>query len=109
MNGKQRRMVVWVGFGCLFLIIFFVGSTAMRSRTAPPTATRGAKVLNIEGDMLQKSKVMESQKDIADRDSKVAELQKQLDEITKEKAGQQQSPSQQPFRNRRYLDNHIQL
>lgn len=99
MNGKQRRMVVWVGFGCLFLIIFFVGSTAMRSRTAPPTTTRGAKVLNIEGDMLQKSKVMESQKDIADRDSKVAELQKQLDEITKEKAGLslQQIPSQQPL------------
>lgn len=99
MSGKQRRLVVWVGGGCLFLIIFFVGSTAMRSRTAPPTATKGAKVLNIESDLLQKSKVLESQKDIADRDSKVAELQKQLDEITKEKAGQplQQSSSQQPF------------
>ena len=97
MNGKQRRLAAWVGGGCLFLIIFFVGSTAMRSGTVPLTTVKGGKVLNIESDLLQKSKVLESQKDIADRDSKVAELQKQLDEITKEKAGQQQSPSQQPF------------
>lgn len=99
MNGKQRRLVAWVGGGCLFLIIFFVGSTAMRSGTVPLTTAKGGKVLNIESDLLQKSKVLESQKDIADRDNKVAELQKKLDEITKEKAGQslQQIPSQQPF------------
>ena len=99
MNGKQRRLAAWVGGGCLFLIIFFVGSTAMRSGTVPLTTVKGGKVLNIESDLLQKSKVLESQKDIADRDSKVAELQKQLDEITKEKAGLslQQIPSQQPL------------
>lgn len=85
MNGRQRRLVVWFGGGCVFLIIFFIGSTAMKSNAPIQTAPKGAHVLNIENDMLAKSKAMESQKDVAERDSKVVELTKKLDEITKEK------------------------
>ena len=102
MNGKQRQLAVWVGGGSLLLIIFVIGGTVMRSKTPPVSLAKGARVLNIEGDMLAKSKVLESQKDVAERDNKVAELQKKLDEITKEKNGQaaanpQQNPSQQPL------------
>ena len=88
MNGKQRRLAVWIGGGCLFLIFFFIGSTVMNRNTPPQSMPKDAHVLNIEGDMLVKSKAMENLKVVADRDSKVAELTKQLDEITKEKSSQ---------------------
>jgi conjugal transfer pilus assembly protein TraB len=102
MNGKQRRLVVWIGGSCLFLIIFFIGSTVMNRNTPQQSMPKDAHVLNIEGDMLAKSKAMENLKVVADRDSKVAELTKQLDEITREKssqtaASQQQNNSNQPL------------
>ena len=43
--------------------------------------------MSIEPKLLEKSQFLESQKEIAKRDDKVAELQKKLDEITREKKG----------------------
>jgi conjugal transfer pilus assembly protein TraB len=89
LSGNQRRLVVWLGGGCVFLAIFFLGNMAM-NRGKTPLLVKSARQspLDIEPKLLEKSQYLESQKEISKRDDKVAELQKKLDEITREKSGQ---------------------
>ncbi|GAM08409.1 protein TraB [Geobacter sp. OR-1] len=95
LNGNQRRLVVWIGGGCAFLAVFFFGNMAM-NRGKNQLPAKGAKqtTLDIEPKLLEKSQFLESQKEISKRDDKVAELQKRLDEITREKSGQVVTPPQ---------------
>lgn len=95
LNGSQRRLVVWVGGGSVFLAVFFFGNMAMNRGKAPqpPKSARQA-TLDIEPKLLEKSQYLESRKEISNRDDKVAELQKKLDEITREKNAQVMAPPQ---------------
>ncbi|MBI5655544.1 MAG: conjugal transfer protein TraB [Geobacter sp.] len=89
LNGNQRRLVVWIGGGCAFLAVFFFGNMAMnRGKNQLPAKSAKQTTLDIEPKLLEKSQFLESQKEISKRDDKVAELQKRLDEITREKSGQ---------------------
>ena len=89
LNGRQRRLIVWVGGGCVFLALFFLGNMAMnRGKATLPVKSVKQNTLDIEPKLLEKSQILESQKEISKRDDKVAELQKKLDEITHEKNGQ---------------------
>jgi conjugal transfer pilus assembly protein TraB len=89
LSGNQRRKAVWGGAACAFLAAFFFGNMAM-NRGGNPLPAKSAKqtTLDIEPKLLEKSQFLESQKEISKRDDKVAELQKKLDEITREKSGQ---------------------
>jgi conjugal transfer pilus assembly protein TraB len=89
LNGNQRRLVVWIGGGCAFLAVFFFGNMAMnRGKNQLPAKSAKQTTLDIEPKLLEKSQFLESQKEISKRDDKVAELQKRLDDITREKSGQ---------------------
>jgi conjugal transfer pilus assembly protein TraB len=89
LNGSQRRLVVWGGGGFAFLAVFFFGNMAM-NRGKEPLLEKTVKqtTLDIESNLLKKSQFLESQKEISLRDEKLLELQKKLDEITREKSGQ---------------------
>jgi conjugal transfer pilus assembly protein TraB len=88
LTGNQRRLLVWGGGVAIFALTFMLGSMAM-NRGKSPQPVRSAKQapLSIEPKLLEKSQYLESQKEIAKRDDKVAELQQKLDEITREKKG----------------------
>ncbi|AJY68410.1 conjugal transfer protein TraB [Geobacter sulfurreducens] len=88
LTGNQRRLLVWGGGVAIFGLTFVLGSMAM-NRGKSPQPVRSAKQapLSIEPKLLEKSQYLESQKEIAKRDDKVAELQQKLDEITREKKG----------------------
>ena len=97
LNGNQRRLIVWVGGGGAFIAVFFFGNMAI-NRGKTPLLEKSAKQapLSIEPKLLEKSQFLESQKEISKRDDKVAELQKKLDEITREKSGQAVTPQPLP-------------
>ncbi|MDD2736733.1 MAG: TrbI/VirB10 family protein [Desulfuromonadaceae bacterium] len=89
LNGNQRRLIVWVGGGCAFLAVYFLGNMAMNSgKNQLPAKSAKQTTLDIEPKLLEKSQFLESQKEISKRDDKLVELQKKLDEITREKSGQ---------------------
>ena len=58
-----------------------------RGKSTLPVKSAKHTTLDIEPKLLEKSQFLESQKEIAKRDDKVAELQQKLDEITREKKG----------------------
>lgn len=88
LTGKQRRILVWTGGVAIFALTFMLGSMAMnRGRSSQPVRSAKQAPLSIEPKLLEKSQYLESQKEIAKRDDKVAELQQKLDEITREKKG----------------------
>lgn len=89
LNGNQRRLVVWVGGGAVFIAVFFFGNMAMnRGKNPLPAKSAKQSTLDIEPKLLEKSQFLESQKEISKRDDQLIELQKKLDEITREKSGQ---------------------
>lgn len=98
LTGNQRRLLVWSGGVALFVLTFMLGSMAMsRGKSSQPVRTAKQTPLSIEPKLLEKSQYLESQKEIAKRDDKVAELQQKLDEITREKKGDTPSaPMLQP-------------
>jgi len=88
LTGNQRRFLVWGGGIAIFTLTFMLGSMAMnRGKSAQPVRSAKQGPLSIEPKLLEKSQYLESQKEIAKRDDKVAELQQKLDEITREKKG----------------------
>ena len=95
LSGNQRRNVVWSGAVCAFLTVYFLGSMAMnRGKSALPVKSAKQTTLDIEPKLLEKSQFLESQKEIAKRDDKLAALQQKLDEITREKKGEVVVPPQ---------------
>ncbi|BCS51795.1 TraB/VirB10 family protein [Geobacter sp. SVR] len=88
LSGSQRRNLAWCAAGCILVTVFAIGYYAM-NRGKDSVSIKSAKQapLSIEPKLLEKSQFLESQKEIAKRDDKVAELQKKLDEITREKKG----------------------
>lgn len=93
LNGNQRRLIVWVGGGSAFIAVFFFGNMAINMGKTPLLEKSAKQApLNIEPKLLEKSQFLESQKEISKRDDKLAELQKKLDEITREKSGQAVAP-----------------
>ena len=53
LNGNQRRLVVWVGGGCIFLAAFFSGNMAMnRGKNPLPTKSAKQTTLDIEPKLL---------------------------------------------------------
>jgi len=98
LTGNQRRLLVWSGGVALFALSFMLGSMAMsRGKSSQPVRSAKQAPLSIEPKLLEKSQYLESQKEIAKRDDKVAELQQKLDEITREKKGDTSSaPMLQP-------------
>lgn len=88
LSGSKRKNLAWCIAGSILVLVFTVGYFAM-NRGKDPAILRSSKQapLNIEPKLLEKSQFLESQKEIAKRDDKVAELQKKLDEITREKKG----------------------
>lgn len=89
LSGSKRRNLAWCIVGCVLVLVFTFGYIAM-GRDKTPSVSRNVKQvpLSIEPKLLEKSQYLESQKEIAKRDDKVAELQKKLDEITREKKGE---------------------
>jgi len=88
LTGNQRRILVWTGGVAIFALTFMLGSMAMnRGKSSQPVRSAKQAPLSIEPKLLEKSQYLESQKEIAKRDDKVAELQQKLDEITREKKG----------------------
>jgi len=86
LTGNQRRLLVWGGGVAIFALTFMLGSMAMnRGKSSQPMRSAKQAPLSIEPKLLEKSQYLESQKEIAKRDDKVAELQQKLDEITREK------------------------
>jgi len=78
--------LVWGGGVAIFGLTFVLGSMAMnRGKSSQPVRSTKQAPLSIEPKLLEKSQYLESQKEIAKRDDKVAELQQKLDEITREK------------------------
>lgn len=95
LSGNQRRNVVWGGAVCAFIAVYFVGSMVMnRGKSTLPVKSAKQITLDIEPKLLEKSQFLESQKEIAKRDERVAELQQKLDEITREKKGEVLVPAQ---------------
>jgi len=95
LSGTQRRYVVWGGAVCAFIAVYFIGSMVMnRGKSVLPMKSAKHTTLDIEPKLLEKSQFLESQKEIAKRDDKVAELQQKLDEITREKKGDVMPPAQ---------------
>ncbi|MFZ4857734.1 MAG: TraB/VirB10 family protein [Desulfuromonadaceae bacterium] len=93
LSGNQRRNVVWGGAVCAFIAVYSVGSMVMnRGKSALPVKSAKHATLDIEPKLLEKSQFLESQKEIAKRDDKVAELQQKLNEITREKKGEMMAP-----------------
>lgn len=89
LGGGKRKNLVWCLTGSMLVFVFAVGYFAMSRGKDPATSISPKQVpLNIEPKLLEKSQFLESQKEIAKRDDKVAELQKKLDEITREKRGE---------------------
>ena len=88
LSGSQRRNLVWCAAGCILVTVFAIGYYVMNSgKDSVPTKSAKQTPLSIEPKLLEKSQFLESQKEIAKRDEKVAELTKKLDEITREKKG----------------------
>ncbi|MRR59028.1 MAG: conjugal transfer protein TraB [Deltaproteobacteria bacterium] len=88
LTGNQRRILVWTGGVAIFALTFMLGSMAMnRGKSSQTVRSVKQAPLSIEPKLLEKSQYLESQKEIAKRDDKVAELQQKLDEITREKKG----------------------
>jgi len=98
LTGNQRRLLVWGGGVAIFALTFVLGSMAMnRGKSLQPVRSAKQAPLSIEPKLLEKSQYLESQKEIAKRDDKVAELQQKLDEITREKKGDTSAvPAMQP-------------
>lgn len=98
LTGNQRRLLVWGGGIVIFALTFMLGSMAMnRGKSSLPVRSAKQAPLSIEPKLLEKSQYLESQKEIAKRDDKVAELQQKLDEITREKKGDMSAaPVMQP-------------
>ncbi|MBT1077247.1 TraB/VirB10 family protein [Geobacter grbiciae] len=98
LTGNQRRILVWTGGVAIFALTFVLGSMAMnRGKSSQPVRSAKQAPLSIEPKLLEKSQYLESQKEIAKRDDKVAELQQKLDEITREKKGDTPAgPAMQP-------------
>ncbi|MHB8057076.1 MAG: TrbI/VirB10 family protein [Desulfuromonadaceae bacterium] len=95
LSGNQRRNVVWVGAVCAFIAVYLLGSMVMnRGKSTLPVKSVKQATLDIEPKLLEKSQFLESQKEIAKRDDKLAELQQKLDEITREKKGEVVMPPQ---------------
>jgi len=95
LSGNQRRNVVWVGAVCAFIAVYLLGSMVMnRGKSTLPVKSAKQATLDIEPKLLEKSQFLESQKEIAKRDDKVAELQQKLNEITREKKGDVVVPPQ---------------
>ena len=95
LSGNQRRNAVWVGAVCAFIAVYLLGSMAMnRGKSTLPVKSAKHATLDIEPKLLEKSQFLESQKEIAKRDDKLAELQQKLDEITREKKGEVVAPPQ---------------
>ena len=89
LSGNQRRNVVWGGAVCAFIAVYLLGSMVMnRGKSTLPVKSAKHTTLDIEPKLLEKSQFLESQKEIAKRDDKLAELQQKLDEITREKKGE---------------------
>ena len=95
LSGNQRRYVVWGGAVCAFIAVYLLGSMVI-NRGKSTLLVKSAKQtpLVIESKLLEKSQFLESQKEIAKRDDKLAELQQKLDEITREKKGDVVVPPQ---------------
>ncbi len=95
LSGNQRRNIVWGGAVCTFIAVYLVGSMVMnRGKSTLPVKSAKQTTLDIEPKLLEKSQFLESQKEIAKRDDKVAALQQKLDEITREKKGKVEAPPQ---------------
>ena len=95
LSGNQRRNAVWVGAVCAFIAVYLLGSMVMnRGKSTLPVKSAKHTTLDIEPKLLEKSQFLESQKEIAKRDDKLAELQQKLDEITREKKGDVVVPPQ---------------
>ncbi len=95
LSGNQRRYVVWGGAVCAFIAVYLLGSMVMnRGKSTLPVKSAKHTTLDIEPKLLEKSQFLESQKEIAKRDDKLAELQQKLDEITREKKGDVVVPPQ---------------
>ncbi len=95
LSGNQRRYVVWGGAVCAFIAVYLLGSMVMnRGKSTLPVKSAKHTTLDIEPKLLEKSQFLESQKEIAKRDDKLAELQQKLDEITREKKGDVVAPPQ---------------
>ncbi len=95
LSGNQRRYVVWGGAVCAFIAVYLLGSMVMnRGKSTLPVKSAKHTTLDIEPKLLEKSQFLESQKEIAKRDDKLAELQQKLDEITREKKGEVVVPPQ---------------
>jgi conjugal transfer pilus assembly protein TraB len=89
LSGNQRRNIVWCGAVCAFIAVYFIGSMVMnRGKSLQPMKNVKNTTLDIEPKLLEKSQFLESQKEIAKRDERVAALQQKLDEITREKKGE---------------------
>jgi conjugal transfer pilus assembly protein TraB len=95
LSGNQRRYVVWGGAVCAFIAVYLIGSMVMnRGKSTLPVKSAKQTTLDIESKLLEKSQFLESQKEIAKRDDKLAELQQKLNEITREKKGDVVVPPQ---------------
>ena len=98
LNSRQRRNVVIVTVGCLLIGFSLVGYLATKGKTTTPLDTKKSMDLAIEPKLLEKTRYLEAQKEIARKDEENRLLKQQIEVIKNGAAGTGSVPAttQQP-------------
>ena len=87
LSSKQRRNLVTVAVGCALIGFSLLGYLATKGKTSPIAESKQTKDLSIETKLLEKSQILESQKDMARKDEENRLLKQQMEAIKNGAAG----------------------
>jgi len=94
LSSKQRRSFVMVTVGCSLIGFSLLGYLATREKTAPPVDSKQAKDLSFETNLLEKSQILETQKELSLKDEELKKYKEQMEAI---KAGAAVPAGQPPL------------
>lgn len=81
LSSKQRRNLVTVTVGCALIGFSLLGYIATKGKVEPTANAKQTKDLSIETKLLEKSQILESQKDMARKDEENRLLKQQMEAI----------------------------
>ncbi len=87
LSSKQRRNFVTVMVGCALIGFSLLGYIATKGKAEPTANAKQTKDLSIETKLLEKSQILESQKDMARKDEENRLLKQQMEAIKNGAAG----------------------
>ncbi|SNB45425.1 TraB/VirB10 family protein [Geobacter sp. DSM 9736] len=93
LSSKRRKELAIAGVGCGLLFLSLLGYLVTRDRTASPAEAKKPSVLALEPKLLEKSQMLETQKELSQKDEELKKYKEQIEAI---KAGAAILPGQPP-------------